>query len=90
VLETNPPTQEDVVEHHSVEWSYLLDSYSSYDVSKGLDHHLQVRARWVKRKVKVSEMMSGMPKLSRTLSCVGGVDDCSSLGSLPTCGWSGS
>jgi hypothetical protein len=38
----------------------------------------------------VSEMRSGTPRLSRTLSCAGGVDDCSSLGSLPTCGWSSS
>jgi len=90
VLETNQPTREGVVEHHFVECSYLHDFCSSYDVSKGLDHHLQVRARWVKQRVKVSEMRSGTPKLSRTLSCAGDADGYSSLGHVPTCGWSSS
>jgi hypothetical protein len=51
---------------------------------------LQVRARWVKRKVKVSEMKSGTPRLSRTLSCVDGDDETTLIVALPTCGWSSS
>jgi hypothetical protein len=59
-------------EHHFAELLCPLDSYSSYAVSISLDLHLPEMETLARRMARVSEMKSGMPRLSRTLSFVGG------------------
>jgi len=88
-LEKNPPTrlgyeQVDAAERRYVELPYLLGSGSNCAVWKGLGPHLPRKERWVKPKVKVTEMNSGTPKLSRTPSYVDGADGSSSPGPFNT------